>query len=228
MFRSTLAAVAAALLAAVGVTLTAAPAQAAGSCGITVSSRIVMDTPYKKVPVTYGNDCVANQASASWSVTHVSEGPQDFVFYDHAAQDDRSDYFELYDWQPVGSHTIDAEGAYSTVDYSPLYQNAPATTVKLGARVALQVTRSGGRAYFTTTTSAYSPSRDAFSRYPNAKVAVQYKSCSTCAWATMRVGYTTSSAAWSFNLVSSKKFYFRSVLYSGPRTWDAQGPTLFR
>lgn len=41
-------------------------------------------------------------------------------------------------------------------------------------------------------------------------------------------GYTNSSAAWSFNIVSSKKFDFRSVLYSGPRTWDAQGPTLFR
>ena len=62
-----------------------------------------MDTPYKKVPVTYGNDCVANQAYAACSVTHVSEGPQDFVIYDHAAQDDRYDYFELYDWQPVGT-----------------------------------------------------------------------------------------------------------------------------
>jgi hypothetical protein len=228
MLRSALAAATSVLLGVIGLSVAASPAHAAGSCGVTVSSRIVMDAPYKKVPVTYGSDCVANEAFASWQITHSYYGAEGFLLYDYAAGDDRFDYFELYDWQPLGGYTLDAQSAYSQADYSDLTQNSPATTIKLGTRVALQVTRSGGRAYFRTTTSAYSPARDAFARYPNAKVAVQYKSCATCAWATLRLGYTDSAAAWSFSIASTKKFYFRSVLYSGPKTWDAQGPTLFR
>lgn len=214
------------LLGAIGVTAT--PAQAADSCGVTVPSRIVMDAPYEKVPVSYGGDCYAARASATWNVTHTYHGQEEFLWYD-AETDDRYDYFELYDdWSPLGNYSIDPQGAYSQPDFTALRQNAPIATVKLGTRVALSVTRSGGRAYFRTTTSAYSPARDAFARYPNAKVAVQYKSCSACAWATLRMGYTDSTAAWSFNIASSKASYFRSVLYSGPKTWDVQGPAALR
>jgi hypothetical protein len=222
-----LAATTALLLGAVGLSPTAAPAQAAGSCGVTVPSRIVMNAPYKKVPVTYGYDCLDSQADATWQLTHTYHGAEDLFWYDYSAGDDRSDYFELYDWDHLGSYTIDPLGAYSP-DYSDVRQNAPVATVKLGTRVALEVTRAGGRAYFRTTTSAYSPARDAFSRYPNAKVAVQYKSCAACAWTTLRTGYTDSAAAWTFNVASTRSSWFRSVLHSGPKTWDAQGPTLYR
>ncbi len=218
----------AALLCAGSVAMAAAPAQAADSCGITISPRVVIDAPYEKIPVTYGGDCVANEAAAAWAAVHSYEGPTDFVIYDYAAGDDRADFFEHYDWEPLGSYSVDPGGAYSNTDDRELYQNAPTTTMKLGTRVALAVTRSGGRAYFTTTTSAYSPASDAFRRYPNAKVAVQFKSCVSCVWSTLRLGYTNSSAAWSFNIASTKKFYFRGVLYSGPKAWDAQGSTLFR
>src|SRR3954452_24927738 len=92
--------------AAVGLTWSATPAHATGSCSVTAPSRVVVDEPSELVRVTYGKDCVSSGAYARWEVQETFDGPRTYFWYSFEDGDGLTDYFKVNNFNPMGFWAI--------------------------------------------------------------------------------------------------------------------------
>lgn len=222
--RRSLAAAAALLASSV---LVAPPAQAAGDCRVSNTSKVAITSPYKEVKVVFSGECTTDNGYGSWEVLHPTEGPVDYLIYD-------ADYYEygttqymgIYDWEPLGTWTIRGEGAWDG-DYNSLKQNERTMTVKLGSKTSFGTSRSGSRVTLTAKPTYYSPDARAYRAWKGATVKF-YSKNSDGSWTLRKTATTDSTGMARVVIDSSSARVWKAVTADVSNKWGSTSATSTR
>jgi hypothetical protein len=196
----------------------AAPASAAGSCGVTVPSRIALTSPYKEVKVQFSAGCEVNRAWAWWDVVHPSQGLVNILDYDFETATSRTSYLDIYDWDPLGTWNVRPQGGYDGND-DPVVQNTTKTVVKVHSKVALSGSRSGNYVTLTAKPTAYSPNYNTYRAWPGATVKFYYRTSATGTWKLGATRTSSSSGVATARLYASTVRDFRVVTTETSGRW---------
>jgi len=159
--------------------LSAGPASAAGRCSVAVPSRLTVDSPVETFSGRLRGDCArAHMDFASWDIRHPFAGASDMFVFD-AGQ--RSDTWHFYDWEHLGTYRVKPRSAWDSSSHR-LTQNTQRTSVRLSSRVAIHATRSGRFVTLSSTATRYRPSVSAFRPWVGRRLALSYRTCTTCRW----------------------------------------------
>lgn len=209
----------------------AAPVQAAesgssaGSCGISVPSKVSVYSPYRSITATFSSGCVINGAlSAWWEIVHPTQGYQGAFHYDGTSMTDVQDW---YDFSPLGTYKIRPELAYDD-NYDDMIQNTRYMTVKLGSRMSASSSRSGNYVYVSGGAARYSPSAGTFRAWPYTKVVLRKKSCSSCSWSYVKSGTTNRYGKVRLSTYSSGTRYWQIATVDSSNTWGRASATMKR
>ncbi|MET4077852.1 hypothetical protein [Janibacter sp. UYMM211] len=192
-----------------------APAQAAGSCSISVPSKVSIYSPYREITAKFSAGCVRYAESAWWSIVHPTQGHSGSFYYDGTSS---SDSYDWYDWEGMGTFKVRPEFAYDH-DYDELAQNSTTMTVKLGSRTSASSTRSGKYVTVKGTAKRYSPGAGGYRSWSGAKASLQMKSCSSCSWKYVKSGTTNGSGVVTMKSYASTSRYWRVVTSDTSSTW---------
>lgn len=214
---------AAAALSLLPLSVAAAPAQAAGSCGISVPSKVSITQPYRTITGTYSEGCRRYADWADWDVVHPRHGVEDFFTYDGQ----RTERLDWYDWSPLGTYTVRPEGAYDD-NFRRITQNTRTMTVRVGSRTAASSSRSGRYVTVKATATRYSPSAERYRAWSGAKVSLRQKSCASCSWKWVTSGKTNSTGRVSLKAYASTARYWQIVTADTSTTWGRASSTLRR
>ena len=210
----------------VPLTVASAPADAAGSCGVSVPSKVSVYSPYRTVTGTFSAGCRQNADWAAWDVIHPTQGMQDMFFYDRA-EGRTSESLDWYDWNPTGTYTVRGSGAYDRWD-GVMTQNSPKMTVKLGSRMSASSSRAGRYVTVKGTATRYSPYAGTYRAWSGAKVSLRQKSCSSCSWKWVKSGTTNRYGRVSIKTYASTSRYWQIATTDSSTTWGKASSTLRR
>lgn len=202
----------------------AGPAQAAGSCSIVVPAKVTITKPWRTVTVKAGKDCAASgMESAYWSVIDPRKGPfQMFLL----SSEQPSETVDWYDWDPLGTFKVRAEGAHDS-EYEDIAQRDSTMTVRLGSRITAKSSRKGQTVTITANTKRYSPSYETYRTWAKSKVTLRTKTCSNCAWRNVKTATADSKGNVRF-VVRSKAKYWQVVSKDTGNTWGRASSTIKR
>lgn len=203
---------------------TAAPAEAARSCNITVPSKVTITSPYKAVKGTYSSGCRAYAEDAYWNVTHPTQGVQEMFWF---APGMTSETLDWYDWNPMGTYTVRGQGAYDA-DYDRMTQNSPKMAVKVGSRLSVSSARSGRYVTVKGTTTRYLPSWGSYRPWAGTRITLQQKTCSSCSWKTVKTGTTNRYGKVSLKTYAGTTRYWRISTKDTSTTWGRTSSTVRR
>lgn len=192
-----------------------APAQAAGSCSISVPSKVSVYSHYREITAKYSAGCRTYGEWGWWSVVHPTQGPiQTFTYEDGIS----SESVDWYDFLPTGTYKVRPEGAFDH-DYDNLPQNSTTMTIKLASRTSASSTRSGRYVTVKGTAKRYSPGAGGYRPWSGAKASLQMKSCSSCSWKYVKSGTTNGSGVVAMKAYASTSRYWRVVTSDTSSTW---------
>lgn len=217
---------AAAVISLVPLTVASAPADAARSCGISVPSKVSVYSPYRTVTGRYSDGCRWYADWADWDVVHSTQGWQDWFTYDRA--DGRtSESLDWYDWNPTGTYTVRAAGAFDRWG-NDMTQNSPKMVVKVASKTAGSSYRSGRYVTVKGTATRYSPYAGTYRAWSGAKVSLRQKSCSACSWRWVKSGTTNRYGRVSIKAYASTSRYWQIATVDTSSTWGRASSTLRR
>lgn len=192
-----------------------APAQAYGSCSISVPSKVSIYSPYREITAKFSAGCVRYAQDAWWDIVHPTQGYSGGFNYDGTHSTDTIDW---YDFKGTGTFKIRPEGAYDD-DYDDLPQNSTTMTVKLGSRTTASSTRSGRYVTVKGMAKRYSPAAGGYRPWSGAKASLQMKSCSSCSWKYVKSGTTNGSGVVTMKAYASTSRHWRVVTSDTSSTW---------
>ncbi len=115
----------------------------------------------------------------------------------------RTAVWDLYAFSLLGTHQWTGEGAYDT-DFEHQYtQNAPTTTVKVGSWAGLQVTRSGSKVTLNTRVVRYATSLDENIPWVGETGIMQFRTPGTTTWQGLKNVTADSNGAYAYSYTSS-------------------------
>ena len=200
-----------------------APAQAAGTCNISVPSKVSITKPYRTITATYSSGCRTSADWAWWDVVHPRQGPwHDFMFTGRSKET-----IDWYDSDPRGTYTVRADEAWDH-NYRKMKQNSPKMTVKLGSKVGISTSRSGTYVTVRGTATRYTPNAERFRSWSGATVTLRSKSCSSCSWKKVKTTRTNSAGKVSIRTKASSKRYWKITTLDSSNTWGKTSSTLRR
>ena len=205
----------------------AAPASAAGSCSVTVPSKIALSSPFKEVKVQFSAGCQTNRAWAWWDVVHPTKGPVNYLDYDYETATSRTGSMDVYDWDPLGTWNVRPQGAYDG-NFEPMVQNTTKTVVKLHSRVGLSSSRSGKYVTLTAKPTAYSPKYETYRPWSSATVKFYYRTSATGSWKLGATRTSNSSGVASARLYASTVREFRVVTTETSGRWGRTSSVIRR
>ncbi|WP_252975960.1 hypothetical protein [Janibacter melonis] len=191
-----------------------APAQAYGSCSISVPSKVSIYSPYREITAKFSAGCYRYAESAWWDVVHPSQGYAGAFHFDGSS----TDTIDWYDWDSLGTYKVRGDFAYGPGS-SDVAQNSTTMTVKLGSRTTASSTRSGRYVTGKGTARRYSPAAGGYRPWSGAKASLQMKSCSSCSWKYVKSGTTNGSGVVTMKAYASTSRYWRVVTSDTSSTW---------
>ncbi len=198
------------------------PAQAAGTCNISVPSKVSITKPNRTITATYSSGCRTNADWAWWDVVHPRHGSMEI--FDFEGRSKQS--VDWYDWNPRGTYTVRAQGAWDD-DFRKMKQNSPKMTVRLGSKQGISTSRSGSYVTVRGTSTRYTPSAEKFRPWSGAKVSLCSKFCS-CPWKRVKTTKTNSAGKVTIKTKASSKRYWRITTANSSNTWGKTSATLRR
>ncbi|GAA8850689.1 hypothetical protein DUHN55_35170 [Helicobacter pylori] len=209
-------AAAAAALSLVPIAVTAVPAQAAYSCGVTVPSKVSITSEYRTITGKYSRGCLLYAEDAVWSVVHPTQGPWDAFWFSGAS----SESLDWYSWEPLGTYTVRPEGAYD-YNYNDMTQNTTKMTVRLGARQTISTSRAGSYVTVKGTATRFSPNSypSGFRAWSGTKVTLRQKTCSSCSWKWVKSGTTDRYGRVTLKAYASSARYWQLATADSSTTW---------
>lgn len=214
---------AAAVISLLPLTVASAPADAAGSCGVSVPSKVSVTSPYRTITATYSAGCAKYAEWADWSVVHPTQGSFDWLSYDGQSRQT----MDWYDWNPTGTYTVRPEDARDA-NWGHVTQNTRTMSVRLGSRTAASSSRSGRYVTVKATTTRYSPYAAKYRGWSGAKVSLRQKTCSTCSWTWVRSGTTDRNGRVSLKTYASTSRSWQIATVDTSSTWGKASGTLKR
>lgn len=209
-------AAAAAALSLVPIAVTAVPAQAAYSCGITVPSKVSITSEYRSITAKFSQGCLLYGESATWDVMHPTQGYEDFFWF----QGSSTDTIDWYSWSPLGTYTVRPDYAYD-YNYNDMTQNTTKMTVKLGARQTISTSRAGSYVTVKGTATRFSSNSypSGFRAWSGTKVTLRQKTCSSCSWKWVKSGTTDRYGRVTLKAYASTARYWQLATADTSTTW---------
>lgn len=201
----------------------AAPAQAAGSCSISVPSKVSVSSPTRDLTATFSAGCSKYAVDAWWGVMTPAGEYADMFHFDGA----RTDTIEWYDVNRTGTFRVQADEAYDEA-HELVPQNSTSMSVRFASRTAVTSARSGSTVSVTATTSRYAWSASAFRPWAGAKATLESRKCSTCAWTPVKTGTTSTKGVVTLTAYASTARSWRVVTADTPSTWGKVSSTTTR
>lgn len=210
-------AAAAAALSLVPIAVTAVPAQAAYSCGVTVPSKVSITSEYRGITAKFSRGCQLYGDWGWWNVIHPTQGTTEIIDFESPATSDTIDW---YDWNPTGTFTVRPEGAWD-YNYNAMTQNTTKMTVKLGARQTISTSRAGSYVTVKGTATRFSPNSypSGFRAWSGTKVTLRQKTCSSCSWKWVKSGTTDRYGRVTLKAYASSARYWQLATADSSTTW---------
>lgn len=193
----------------------AVPASAAAAqCSIVAPTKVVIDQPYRGVPLRLSSNCAAAGAVyASWDFVHPREGFSDIAIFDGTT----TDTWDLYDWEAPGAYAIRPSAAFRA-DFSDVTQNTATTTVKLGSRLTATTTRANGQLRFSARATTWSPRTSGWYQRAGAKVSLMYLAPGSSTWTWVKAATTSGSGRVTLS-VAPKYGQYRLMVKETATVW---------
>ena len=207
-------AAAAAALSVLPLLMTAAPAQAYGSCGVSVPSKVAITSPYREITARFSSGCDLYASYASWDVVHPTQGLEDILIYDGRS----TDTMDWYDWSPLGTYTVRPNHAWDE-NFDDVVQNSPRMTVRLGSGLRVSHSRSGKYVTITAKSSRYSANARSYRSWAGATATLRFRNCTSCAWTRVRSTTTNRYGQATFKVSSSRERYWQVATSNTSSTW---------
>lgn len=203
--------------------LSATSAEAAGTCSISVPSKVAIESPYKKITASLGSGCASNGVvDASWDLVHRYYGIEDFFIFGP----NTSDSIGFYDFQRMGTYDVEGDYAY-TYEYDDVAQRDSTMVIRFGSRLSMTSSRSGSYVTLKAAARRYSPTYERFAYWKNKSVKVQYRTAGG-SWTTVKTVKTNSKGAISVKLKASSKRTYRAVTADQTNSWGRTSNTVRR
>lgn len=195
-----------------------ASAQAAGTCNLSVPTRVAISKPLLILPGKVSGDCNRTGNKSLWVLNHPSKGDVNFIGWD-AADPDLDGTWWVYSDDAIGAQTFQGRGS-GNVDGTTYTQNSAPTTVKLAAGAWISSSRTGDVVTLKGTSLLYSVSNNVFFKRSAAGV-FQFREKGSTTWQTLKGGlWTNSKGEVSLSYKYSKVRDYRFSLYSTAISWD--------
>lgn len=194
---------------------TAATPQPASSCAASISmpSKVVIDRSYREVKVTLKDPCKRISGSA-YSYLYGKDGIEEVFLFSGGS---RTEYWDVYDWSVTPGTFKTRDSSARDKNYKPVWVKETSTKAKYGTKSSLSTSRSGSKVTFSVSSTAYSPTYEAYRPWTAKKAVIQKKvgsewryfrtvplsggkgkiSATASAKATYRVSVTEDWARWS-------------------------------
>jgi hypothetical protein len=195
---------------------------AAGTCNLSVPSRVAIGKPYLALQGKVTGTCTAPNSTSAWQLVHPTLGPGPYLVFDNVnttTWDVTSDY-------PLGTMTWRASGSVDAAN-SPLTQNAPKSTVKLAAGAWISSSRTADVVTLKGTSLLYSVSTNKYFKRPAGGV-FQFREIGSTTWQTLKSVYTNKYGEVTLAYRYSKTRDYRFSLYSTSISWDLGSATTRR
>ena len=189
-------------------------AAAAGTCYLSVPSRIAIGRPYIGLPAKLSGNCTAPGSISGWNLYHPSKGAVDGLLFDGI----NSQTWDVYSDYPIGAMTWRGFGALDAAD-NPLTQNAPVSTVKLAAGAWISSSRTADVVTLKGTSLLYSVSNNTYFKRSAGGV-FQFREIGSTTWQTLKSVWTNSKGEVTLSYRFSKTRDYRFALYSTSISWD--------
>lgn len=215
--------VAVAALALVPVAASAAPAQAAGYCSISVPSKVSITSPYRTITGKLTSSCTSSGTEyASWDVVHPTRGFASIFIFDGT----RTESIDWYDFEGTGTYTVRPSMAHDW-DYNDVAQNTTRMAVRLGSRTSSSSSRRGGTVTIKATATRYSPSARGFRPWAGKTAVLRQKTCASCSWRSVGSARTNRYGQVRFTKTASAR-YWQVATSDSSNTWGKTSVTMKR
>ncbi|TDO47807.1 hypothetical protein EV643_108121 [Kribbella sp. VKM Ac-2527] len=197
----------------------AASAQAAGTCNVSVPTRVAISRPILVLPGKISGDCVRAGNSSVWDLNHPSKGYQNFIGWDDRDPELDGTWWVFSD-DAIGNQTFQPAGSKNYNDGVTYTQNSVPVTVKLAAGAWISSSRTADVVTLKGTSLLYSVSNNNFFKRSAAGV-FQFREIGSTQWQTLKAGvWTNSKGEVSMAYRYSKTRDYRFALYSTSISWD--------
>jgi hypothetical protein len=197
-------------------------AAVAGTCNLSVPSRVALGRPYIGLQARVSGTCTAAGSISGWTLRHPSLGEVNGVLFNNM----NTTIWDVYSDHPMGVMTWRGIGALDAAD-SPLTQNAPVSTVKLAAGAWISSSRTADVVTLKGTSLLYSVSTNKYFKRPAGGV-FQFREIGSTTWQTLKPVYTNKYGEVTLSYRYSKTRDYRFALYSTSISWDLGSATTRR
>ncbi|XVX19642.1 hypothetical protein ACQP1U_15240 [Actinomycetota bacterium] len=208
----------------------AQPAQAAGSCSIITPSKIVVKSPYQRVPISFSQSCATSARIAHWAIANPVQG--EFVWPRYINGGNSDNGFDVRDSTPRGVWDVFPGGATDMNWGGDVTQNSAKIDVRLGTSGYMTVSRSGSTVNFYTRTSRWSPYYGKWIGFiPNPRATIQFRNVGSSNWYTLKTLYPDKAGVYRYSYTHSSTRYYRVRIPANPAapgTWDYTGGQISR
>ncbi len=197
----------------------AASAQAAGTCNVSVPTRVAISKPLLILPGKISGDCVRAGNSSIWILNHPSKGDVNGIGWDDRYEETDGTWW-VTSHDAIGSQTFQAGGSQNYNDAVTYTQNSVPVTVKLAAGAWISSSRTADVVTLKGTSLLYSVSNNTFFKRSAAGV-FQFREIGSTQWQTLKAGvWTNSKGEVTMAYRYSKTRDYRFALYSTSISWD--------
>jgi hypothetical protein len=187
---------------------------AAGTCSLSVPSRVAIGKPYVGLPAKITGNCTTSGSWSGWNLVHPSLGAVDGLAFDNV----NSVTWDVYSDYPIGAMTWRGAGSWDAAN-NALTQNAPASTVKLAAGAWISSSRTADVVTLKGTSLLYSVSTNKYFKRSAGGV-FQFREIGSTTWQTLKSVYTNKYGEVTMAYRYSKTRDYRFSLYSTSISWD--------
>jgi hypothetical protein len=191
-----------------------AGAAAAGTCNLSIPSRVAIGRPYLALQGKVTGNCTTPNSLAAWNLYHPSYGAIDGLLFDNQTVQP----WDVYDNYPIGAMTWKGIGAWDSAN-TALTQNAPVSTVKLAAGAWISSSRTADVVTLKGTSLLYSVSTNNYFKRSAGGV-FQFREIGSTTWQTLKSVYTNKNGEVTLSYRYSKTRDYRFSLYSTSISWD--------
>lgn len=216
--RRPLAASLAAVLAVPALLTAAAPAGTACTVKADLPATVVVDRPYREVPVRLTNTCGADYAAFD---IYGPDGWEDILIYDPITT---REYWDIYDWITPGAYKTRDGHAYDA-DYDDVPVAHDSTVVRFGSRAGISATRSGKYVTVTGITRRYNPSTQTFTPWGGAKVTIERR-YPDGRWAPIVTLNADRTGKVTRRVYTPRTAYWRAIISPTSAVWGRTSPSI--
>ena len=203
-------------------TMTAAPAVAAGSCSISLPAKVYIASQTTVITAHAGSDCAASHMiDASWNVEPSNLG--DFFWFSAGTLSDSYIFYSSLD--RVGVLRAVPISALDSA-FNDLTQNTPTYTVKYTTWAYVASSRAGSAVYINALIKNYSNSYAGLVRGAGRSVYLQRYL--NGAWQTMLVRTANSTGQFTVGFIQPKVFQYRLIVTETSTAWSGRSGSTFR